>query len=294
MIAEAIDTKVKRVVANIRNLPTPPIVFHQIQKVINDPNVNAVQIASILAEDPAMSVKVLRLTNSTFYGLAREVESVRQAVVVIGFEAIKNLVLSASVLDMFKGKNTDQEYQEKFWRHSLSTAFCSRILAGRLASRGMVDSDAAFSAGLLHDVGKLVISCFLEEEYDQYKKERRENTESPDFVIEENVLGYNHAQIGGFLGRQWKIPSKLINAITYHHHPQLSDSDSPIAFIVHLADYTSKKTFYDSYEQHLVGEVDPHVMEYMGLTAGDLEGYGDLLREEYLKAETFMQMAGIS
>ncbi|KAA3632111.1 MAG: HDOD domain-containing protein, partial [Calditrichaeota bacterium] len=80
MTTLAIDSKVKRVISNIRNLPTPPIVFHQIQKVINDPNVSAEQIASILSEDPAMSAKVLRLTNSAFYGLSREVESVKHAI----------------------------------------------------------------------------------------------------------------------------------------------------------------------------------------------------------------------
>ncbi|MCK4573808.1 MAG: HDOD domain-containing protein [candidate division Zixibacteria bacterium] len=294
MIAEAIDNKVKRVVSSIRNLPTPPIVFHQIQKVIGDPNVSAAHVASILAEDPAMSAKVLRLTNSSFYGLAREVESVKQAVVVIGFEAIKNLVLSASVLDMFKGKNIDQEYHDRFWRHSLSTAFCSRTLARKLNSHGMVDPDAAFSAGLLHDVGKLVISCFLEEEYLQFKQERSEDKDSPDFVIEEGVLGYNHAQIGGFLGEQWKIPQKLMEAISYHHHPQLHESDSPVAFIVHLANHVSKKTFADDYRNTPAGVPEPQVMEYMGVTEDDLDGYSELLREEYLKAETFMQMAGLS
>ena len=123
MTTLTIENRVKQVVSNIRNLPTPPIVFHQIQKVLNDPKVSAAQVAAILAEDPAMSVKVLKMTNSAFYGLSREIESVKQAVVIIGMEAIRNLVLSASVLDMFKGKNTDQEFQEKFWRHSLAASW---------------------------------------------------------------------------------------------------------------------------------------------------------------------------
>lgn len=148
------EHRVKQVVAGIRNLPTPPIVFQQIQKVINNPSASAAQVAAILSEDPAMSVKVLKLTNSAFYGLPREIDSVKQAVVIVGMEAVRNLVLSASVLDMFKGKAIDQEYQEKFWRHSLATAFCCRSLAEALKTRGHVDPDSAFSAGLLHDIGR--------------------------------------------------------------------------------------------------------------------------------------------
>jgi len=294
MISTEIDNKVKRVVSNIRNLPTPPIVFHQIQKVINDPGVSAVKVASILAEDPAMSAKVLRLTNSAFYGLAREVESVRQAVVIIGFEAIRNLVLSASVLDMFKGKNLDEEYQEKYWRHSLSTAVCCRLLAGKVRSRGMVDPDAAFSAGLLHDVGKMVICCFLPDEYKAIKAERETDPNSADFVIEERLLGYNHAVIGGFLGAQWKIPAKLVGAITYHHHPDQSEGDDPIAYVVALADYVAKSAFADDEERPHVGTFDSKLLEYLSVTESDLEEYDEKLKEEYNRAETFMQIAGIS
>jgi putative nucleotidyltransferase with HDIG domain len=289
------NSKVKRVISNIRNLPTPPIVFHQMQKVINDPKVSATHIASILAEDPAMSVKVLKLTNSAFYGLSREVDSVKQAVIIVGLEAIKNLVLSASVLDMFKGNNIDQEFQEAFWRHSLATAFGSRLVARSWRTRGMVDSDAAFSAGLLHDIGKMVLACFLHDEYAAFISERKKDRENLDYEVEERALGFNHAQIGGLLAVQWKIPAKLGEAITYHHHPQLSEIQDSVCYVVAIADYIAKKTFYDAAaESHLIGTADPGLLEYMQLTGDDLRRYGDALREEYLKAQTFMQMAGIT
>ncbi len=293
-ITASIDSKVKRVVTNIRNLPTPPIVFHQIQKVINDPNVSAEHIASILSEDPGMSVKVLKLTNSAFYGLSREIDSVKQAVIIIGLEAIKNLVLSASVLDMFKGDNVDQEYQEKFWRHSLATAFCGRMMANKLRVRGMVNPDAAFSSGLLHDVGKIVISCFLPDEHKQLLQERAKDSTASDVEIEERILGYNHAQIGGFLAVQWKIPTRLVDAITFHHSPQICEAEDPIAYLIYLADYVAKKTFYDESEGDVIGVADETILEYMQVTEESLEPLGDQLREEYLKSETFMQMAGLS
>ncbi len=292
--ATAIDNKVKRVVSNIRNLPTPPIVFHQIQKVINDPNASAERVAAVLAEDPAMSVKVLKLTNSAFYGLAREIESVKQAVVIVGMEAIKNLVLSASVLDMFKGDSIDQEFQEQFWRHSLATAFCCRIIARCVKTRGIVDPDAAFSGGLLHDVGKIVVSCFLPVEHQALKQERENDKLSADFILEERALGYNHAQIGGFLATQWKLPKKLSEAITHHHQPQLSEADTPIVYIVHIGDFLAKRTFYDAENKSRVGCLEDGVAEYMKVPEEDLDSYATVLRDEYMKAETFMQMAGLT
>lgn len=292
MSTVAVDNKVQQVVSNIRNLPTPPMVFHQIQKVISDPDSSASSLASILSEDPAMSVKVLKLTNSAFYGLSREVVSVKQAVMIVGMEAIKNLVLSASVLDMFKGDDLDQEYQEQFWRHSLATGFCGRMLAGKLRSRGIVDPDSSFSAGLLHDIGKLVVCCFLPEEYRAIKEAHQLDPSVPDHQVEEKVLGYSHPQIGGFLASQWKLPETLASAILHHHHPELSELDSPVAHIIHIADGVAHLTF-DGESEDTACPVNPAVMDFMGIGEDDLALFSEALREEYVKAETFMQMAGL-
>ncbi len=292
MTTVTVDNKVKQVISNIRNLPTPPIVFHQIQKVIKDPKVNAGHIAAILAEDPAMSVKVLKLTNSAFYGLSREVESVKQAVVIVGLEAIKNLVLSASVLDMFKGK-VDPEFQEKYWRHSLAVAFCSRLLANKCKAKGIVDPDSAFSGGLLHDIGKVVIGCFMPEEFKKYAAARVEDKESMSHKLEERVLGYDHAQVGAGLAVHWKLPHTVVDAVTYHHYPEACAEGDPIVHIVHVANYIAKKTFYEPEEAHLIGKVHPSSLEELGQSIEHLDHFGDLLREEYVKAETFMQLAGL-
>ncbi|MEW5797143.1 MAG: HDOD domain-containing protein [Candidatus Zixiibacteriota bacterium] len=294
MTTAVIDNKVKQVISNIRNLPTPPIVFHQIQKVIHDPRVSAGQIAKILQEDPAMSVKVLKLTNSAFYGLQREVESVKQAVVIVGLEAIKNLVLAASVLDMFKGKDVDQEFQEKFWRHSLAVGFGARLLARMGKVRGMLDPETAFSGGLLHDIGKVIMCCFLPREHTQVKQARLADREKPTHEIEDQVLGYNHAQIGAILAEQWKLPHRLFDAVAHHHQPAASQSGEPIPYVIHVANYVAKRTFYDRDEQFLVGHLELGSLEMLEIKDSDLDNLAESLRQEYLKAETFMQMVGIS
>jgi len=293
MTTLAIDSKVKRVISNIRNLPTPPIVFHQIQKVINDPNVSAEQIASILSEDPAMSAKVLRLTNSAFYGLSREVESVKHAIVIIGLEAIKNLVLSASVLDMFKGKDIDNDFQEKFWRHSLATAFACRIVAKKFRNKIMADPDASFSAGLLHDIGKIIISCFLDAEFAQFKEVRTNDKNSLDNEIEQQLFGFTHAEIGGFLTESWKIPEKLTEAIANHHNITEVNTDHAFTIIVATANWLSKKTFYEPDEQYKVGKLDSKIIEFLEIDDDVIEKLEDTLRTDYAGAETFMQLVGM-
>lgn len=293
MVTIAIDNRVKQVVANIRNLPTPPIVFHQIQKVTSSPNASAQQIANILAEDPAMSAKVLKLTNSAFYGLPREIDSVKQAVVIVGLEAIKNLVLSASVLDMFKGETVDQEFTERFWRHSLAVGFGARLLAREVKSRGVADPDAAFSAGLLHDIGKVVICCFLPQDYLKFNEVRLKDKLRMTFEIEEEVLGYNHCHIGALLTMQWKLPAKLTEAVSFHHLPQLCESGDPLPYLVALANHLAKSCFYDREEEHLIGAVDHHILDYLQINGEAFIAFGDKLREEYMKAETFMKLAGL-
>lgn len=294
MTTAVIDNKVRQTISNIRNLPTPPIVFHQIQKVINDPNVSANQIASILSEDPAMSVKVLKLTNSAFYGLSREVDSVRQAVVIVGLEAIKNLILSASVLEMFKDKDIDPDFQEKHWRHSLATGFCCRIIARQIKEHGFIDADAAFSTGLLHDIGKMVITCFLEKERTLLRVARENDPITPDYILEQNTIGFNHAQVGGFLTEHWKLPAILGEAINFHHAPSECESDNQLCYMLNVSNYIAKKTFYEEEDMDKIEPISEEVMGHLNLTHEDILNFSEQLKEEYLKAETFMQMAGLA
>jgi putative nucleotidyltransferase with HDIG domain len=215
-------------------------------------------------------------------------------VVIVGLEAIKNLVLSASVLDMFKGKDIDQDFQDKFWRHSLGVGFCARLLAKRAKSRGMIDPDSAFSGGLLHDIGKVILCCFLPKEHAAVKEARETDTELSTFQLEDKVLGYNHAEIGAILTEQWKLPARLATAVAFHHHPQDCEDEKLIAYIINVANYVAKDTFYDQFERHLVGSVGEGVLEYLQIEESSLEVLQEDLREEYLKSETFMQMAGLT
>ena len=293
MEAAAIDNKVKQVISNINNLPTPPIVFNQIQKALSNDNTSAAQIASILQEDPAISAKVLKLTNSAFYSLSREVETVKQAVVIIGMEAVRNLVLSASVLGMFHGNSVDRQYQDHFWRHSLAVASASRLVAKNSDTAEPIDIDSAFSAGLLHDIGKIIIACYLPDEFKQLVERRQTDTTTSDYDLEEQVFGYNHAQIGGFLGTHWKLPTKLQHAIIFHHHPSECPVDLMTPYVVHAGNYIAKKSFFDDDESLFTDKLEDEALEKLGIPEDTIPALCEKLKEEYLKAKTFIQIAGI-
>ncbi len=293
MEAVAIDNKVIQVISNINNLPTPPIVFQQIQKALSDENASAAQVASILQEDPAISAKVLKLTNSAFYGLPREIETVKQAVVIIGMEAVRNLVLSASVLGMFHGNTVDRQYQDLFWRHSLAVASASRLVASSSDTVESIDIDSSFSAGLLHDIGKIIIACYLPDEFKQLVERRQTDTTTSDYDLEEMVFGYNHAQIGGFLSTQWKLPTKLQHAIIFHHGPSKCPVEILSPYVVHVGNYIAKKSFFDDEEALFTDKLEDGALQKLGISEEAIPELCEKLKEEYLKAETFIQIAGI-
>lgn len=288
-----IDAKVRQVVENIRNLPTPPLVFSQIQKVINSETASANDVAKILSEDPSMSAKVLKMTNSAFYGLAREIDSVSQAVMVIGFEAVKNLVLSASVLGMFKGNEVDADFQDRYWRHSLGAAFGSRMIAKRVKSRGFLDAEACFSGGLLHDIGKLVMACFLPDEFKSIQKRLELDPQANVREIEFETLGYDHTKLGAALAENWGLSTGLIDAITYHHDPQGSPLEPSLAYAVHIGNYLAKCVFDSDYDGYLMEAPSARFLGFMDITESDMETYTATLREEYANAQTFLSIAGM-
>ena len=289
------EAQIKKVIGSIRNLPTPPIVFDQIQKVLNDPGTSVGDVASILSEDPAMSVKILKLTNSVFYGLQREIDSVKHAVMIIGLEAVKNLVLSAAVLNMFKSNDSNKEFQDTFWRHSLSTAFASRLIAKNFRDGSVFNPDPSFSSGLIHDIGKMIFCCFLPKEHEQIQKLIEENPDTPDHEIENGVLGYNHAMLGKELAITWKLPIRMADAIGFHHSPDQPNDSEDFGYLICLADYIAHMSTINDYEDEITKRPAPtKAYDFFGVDKDELADLRAQLIEEYMKAETFLKIAGMA
>ena len=290
----SLENRLKQIISNIRNLPTPPIVFEQIQKVLNNPDTSVADVAAILSEDPAMSVKVLKLTNSAFYGLSREIDSVNHAVMIIGLEAVKNLVLSASVLSMFKANKDNKEYHERFWRHSLASALAARVIARDYQGGKAFNPDPAFSTGLIHDIGKMIICCFMPNEHTQVMEYMESHPESTEMEAEIAIIGFNHAQLGRQLAITWKLPDRLGDAIGYHHNPSMENNSDNFAFLINLADYVAHNGQPSDVDNMASAKLDPATLGFFGIDEDYIEKLKSRLIEEYMKAETFMKIAGIN
>lgn len=219
---------IQRVVGNLDRLPSVPRVYTQLARATESANAGAAEIARIIETDPGMSVKVLQLANSAFFGLTRRMTSIRGAVIVLGLEVLKALVLSSHVISAF-GKPSRHFSLDRFQASSLRIA---RIVRRFLPDR----PDDAFAAGLLHDIGRMIIGLRLPLEYARID-ELATATEQPIHEVERECLGITHGAIGGFLLALWGVPFGVVEAVAFHSEPSaISDGDRSLLVAVHAAE----------------------------------------------------------
>lgn len=277
-------------IEGVRDLPTPPLVFNQIMKVVDDPETSAYDVAGIISEDPGMSAKVLRITNSAFYGLSGTVTSIKQAVVIVGLNGIKDLVVSTSVIDMFKGDQVGKEFQELFWRHSLVSAFGCRMLARVVASADISLGELAFTTGLLHDIGKMVMYLQSPEHCQQVLAVASQGPRA-ELEREQALYGCDHAEVGRLLTEHWKLPAELCEAIAHHHRPLDYVGPSSLVDVVHVADSLAYHLFASESNESAAPGIEPAIFDRSGFDLEKVAEYMDDMRTEYMQAETFLKMA---
>jgi len=228
--------RVAAIVEDVDSLPSLPSIVMKLIEVVNASDSSAEDAAELIEKDPALTSKMIRLANSAFYGIPRSISSVTSAVVVLGFNTIRSLVLSASVVKMFEGKHVIDI--DRFWKHSVVTAMASKIIVRHLMGVRMMDPESAFCAGVLHDIGMLIFSQYMTEDYAKVCEYAKKNS-TPLLEAEDKVLGVNHAQMGKILADRWSLPSDLEYAIVYHHTPEEADKAIPLVNVIHLADTIS-------------------------------------------------------
>ncbi|HLC26428.1 MAG TPA: HDOD domain-containing protein [bacterium] len=233
------EQEMKKFMARVKDLPTLPVIVTKIMQIAKDEKSSAKDLGTMISRDPSISSRVLRLANSAFYGYSRAITSIPQAVVVLGFETVKSLALSASVFDVLGRGDSRFFDREKFWLHSIGCAKACELLAKQVR---FPDPDSAFVAGLLHDIGKVVLDRFFSEEYQQVMSRIQESPRPIIEVEKEILLGVGHDSVGFWLGQQWKFPTVLLDPIHHHHDPENSEPQGILmASIAHVGDSITRK-----------------------------------------------------
>lgn len=221
------------IVEAVNDLPALPHVATRVMELTEDPNSTAQDINAVLNQDQGMTAKVLRMANSAFYGFPRRIATVTDATVYLGFKTVRSIVMAASVSDILSQEIEGYALAPgELWKHSQCVAMASRHIAKR-NKFGFVD--VAYTAGLLHDIGKVILNNILKESY--HEVVALVTAKNIPFLDAENeILGYNHALVGAKIAEKWNLPQELVDAIAYHHTPEQSGVNNNLTAIVHVAD----------------------------------------------------------
>ncbi len=241
-------------------LASLPNICMEISNVINDPRSSAVHVADVISKDTNLSAKLLKIVNSAFYNFPSEIDTISRAVTIFGTRQLSPLALGASVIRIFKDIPADLIDMESFWKHSITCGVSARIIASH---KNIYNTERLFVAGLLHDVGRIILYKF----YPHLEREclfwaRR----SPRLLrnAEVEILGCDHAQIGGMLSKKWSLPSILENVVS-HHHPPLRSQYPLETAIVCVSDILSNALEMGSSGERLVPPLMPEVWDVLGL-----------------------------
>jgi HD-like signal output (HDOD) protein len=214
-------------------LPSLPGTVAHVIRLVSDPQCSLAAVAQAIAADPPLAIRTLRPVNTAYYGLRQKVATIEHAVVLLGIKVIKNLAFTASVFDILQGS------VEPFFRHCVACGMAMRSIVEVLGSRHPIPSpQEAFTCGLLHDIGKVILAEFLPKECDRVAATSRARR-IPWYEAERLVIGVDHAAIGGRLAQKWGLPDMLVGGIAGHHDlRQAGDAASHrIAALVSVADY---------------------------------------------------------
>jgi putative nucleotidyltransferase with HDIG domain len=221
-----------KIIDNIKNLPTIPHILAEVNRMLQDNDVSVQKMGNIIESDQVLTSKILRLVNSAFYGFKSRIVDIRQAVMILGFNTVRNALTAVSVIDLFRMKEKYSGFDiRELWEHSATVAITGKHLAERAHLASPSD---CFVAGLLHDIGKLIMAEHFTDIFKQALELTREKGIS--FLdAEREISSIDHTRVGGYLARKWQLPNCLVDAIFYHHTANGNGVDSWLQVSVYAA-----------------------------------------------------------
>lgn len=270
--------EVKRRVRRIKNLPTLPGIVQKISRMVENPETSTADVGRLISQDQVLSAKVLRMANSAFFGMSRKISSITQALVILGFDVVKGLVLTSSVFDMMK------QSMVGLWEHSIGCAAVAGVVARRI---NRPDAEEILVAGLLHDLGKLVLSLQLPEETARILELARQENIS-FYEAEQRILEFSHADVGLWLSEHWNLPEALAEPMRLHHTPERAVHAPEQTAVVHLADVIIRARGFGFGGDVFVPPLSGAAWSMLGLSPDDFDGILEEVEPKLLNMADYM------
>ena len=274
-------------IKNIRMLPPLPAAVDKLCKLASNTNSDVFEVAQVISGDHALTAKLLKVVNSAFYSLSQKVSTIFQAVIILGYREIRSIAMGFSVMNISRSLILNACIPiEEFWKHSLATAILSKKIAKKFRYK---DPEEVFVAGLLHDIGKLILMNYSLKEYSDILQQA-ELLKHRLYEVETRTFGLDHAKAGEKLCEYWKIPSHLCIAIGNHHTPSLPKEGNEIAFFIQMADCLIKRKSIGFSGDYLPLET-PFPQTPFSLTQEETDILSSELEEEMIKMEAFYNIS---
>ncbi|MEB0139170.1 MULTISPECIES: HDOD domain-containing protein [unclassified Undibacterium] len=270
---------IQQIVEEIKDLPTLPAVVMEILNQIDSDQVDTHELAQKVTHDIALTAKTLRYANSAYYSTLVKVTTIQQAIGLLGLVTVRQLIVTAALTGCFPENNCAGFSHKQFWEHSNTVAIVAKILARRLH----VSQDVAFTAGLLHDIGTLVLVTYHGRAYEAVLAAQREQALT-QLQAEHQVLGIDHAEVGTALARQWNFSEQMINAISGHHQPETPGLGF-LATIVHVANGIAHVLHLNHTPDHSTPEITALSWQHLGLDQDVLDQVLLEASAEFLKLQ---------
>ncbi len=267
-----LKTEVKGYILAVKDLPTLPQVLEEVTKLVQNPESSTEQIAKAISTDQVLSAKVLKMVNSPIYGFPGRISSIQHALVLLGFNVIRGIIISTTVFDLMEAS------MKGLWKHSLGVCTASGIIAARA---GFEDPEEFTVAGLLHDLGKVVAAVQLPD-LQQMVLERVKADDICYFDAEKAILGFGHDRINAWLATHWHLPGNIKEAMAYHHNPTVAPNYADTACIVHVADFLVRVFEFGWGGDDHVSWLDPKAVAHLKIRMVDLEVIMDDLSEKFM------------
>lgn len=248
-------------------LPPLPAVLYELQRVVQDELSDAETVAKVVRSDAGLSTFLLRLVNSAFYSFPARIDTITRAVAMVGTRPLYLLSVGMLFQDLINAVPKSSLDIARFWRHSIAVGLAAQEIWREM---GHKEDERLFTAGLLHDIGKLALACLLPKAADFAKHIALKSRKAPTFEVERELLGFDHSRFGGMLLRKWNMPASLAMPVLWHHHPQ-SAAHYKEPVVVHLADVIANSMGITVVPGSVVSKLDAGAWEMTGLSLEKVE-----------------------